>query len=446
MPSISDSRQRVASSLRDTITDPVDHDSILNSLEAEIEKHNEAKRKAENDLQDRRKKKQARSEEKESRRQRQAQDFGDLLTHPRLPRNLRSRLETGERLSRSDKDDLADLRRSDDLKAKFGSSASYARPSKKRRRKRTPSTSASPEPKPSTAGSAAAAHPFPREPEQDAASDEADAFRTALFDALADDEQADYWQAAYGQPIHVYERPSVPKGAKGELEAMGDDEYAAFVREKMFEKLHPEVVFEREQEGKRRKEKEEREKREREEFVRRRRQERWKKESGWKGDEKDKSDGDGDGDEEDEAWERYEYAFAGATPMEREGGGVEWTTLWKSYQDMWNTLKERVKLGKTEDLRMPWPTRKVMGGLKESANPGTTVTHEDVQAFMRHMPLQGTESRPRILKSERARWHPDKMVRVLGAMGEERAKTVEEAAKTVYIAIDQLIDEEKAKG
>ncbi|GAB7364352.1 hypothetical protein MBLNU230_g4895t1 [Neophaeotheca triangularis] len=440
MPSISDSRQRVASSLQQPIPpDVVDHDSILNSLEAEIEKHNEAKRRAEDDLQGRRKKKQARYEERESRRERHAQDYGDLLTHPRLPRSLRSKLETGERLSRGDKDDLSDLRRSDNVQAKFGPSATQSRPSgKRKRRKRSPSTPVSPEP---GEPAAAAAHPFPREPEQDTAPSDREAFRTALFDALADEEQADYWQAAYGQPIHVYERPSVPKGPKGELEEMGDEEYAAFVREKMFEKQHPEVVWEREREGKRRKEKEEREKAEREAYVRKKRQERWKRDSGWKGGENDE-----ERDDEDDAWDRYEHAFAGEVPMERERSGVDWTALWKTYQEMWDTLKERVKTGEPGDLQMPWPTRKILSANKKASNPDETVTHEDVQTFMRQMPLQGDESRPRILKSERARWHPDKMVRVLGALGEDSAKAVEEAAKTVYIAIDQLIDEEKAKG
>src|SRR5436190_10673322 len=33
------------------------------------------------------------------------------------------------------------------------------------------------------------------------------AFRESLFDALADDEGAAYWESVYGQPIHIYPRP-----------------------------------------------------------------------------------------------------------------------------------------------------------------------------------------------------------------------------------------------
>ena len=35
------------------------------------------------------------------------------------------------------------------------------------------------------------------------------AFRESLFDAMADDEGAAFWEGVYGQPIHVYERPAV---------------------------------------------------------------------------------------------------------------------------------------------------------------------------------------------------------------------------------------------
>lgn len=44
------------------------------------------------------------------------------------------------------------------------------------------------------------------------------AFRESLFDALADDEGAAFWESVYGQPIHTYDIPSVPKGPNGELE------------------------------------------------------------------------------------------------------------------------------------------------------------------------------------------------------------------------------------
>ncbi|RMZ81659.1 hypothetical protein DV737_g2404, partial [Chaetothyriales sp. CBS 132003] len=61
------------------------------------------------------------------------------------------------------------------------------------------------------------------------------AFRESLFDALGDDEGADFWQGVYGQPIHTYPN-TVRNEDTGDLEHMDDEEYAQFVRRKMWEK------------------------------------------------------------------------------------------------------------------------------------------------------------------------------------------------------------------
>ncbi|KAJ4304391.1 hypothetical protein N0V88_002004 [Collariella sp. IMI 366227] len=58
---------------------------------------------------------------------------------------------------------------------------------------------------------------------------------------MADDEGAAYWESVYGQPIHVYSRPSHSSHShpsNGQLERMTDDEYASYVRQKMWEKTH----------------------------------------------------------------------------------------------------------------------------------------------------------------------------------------------------------------
>ncbi|CAG9944600.1 unnamed protein product [Clonostachys rosea f. rosea IK726] len=65
------------------------------------------------------------------------------------------------------------------------------------------------------------------------------AFRESLFDAMADDEGALYWEGVYGQPVHVY------SNERGELERMSDEEYAAYVRQKMWEKTHAGLMEER---------------------------------------------------------------------------------------------------------------------------------------------------------------------------------------------------------
>lgn len=77
------------------------------------------------------------------------------------------------------------------------------------------------------------------------------AFRESLFDALADDEGAAYWEGVYGQPIHTYSR-YVPMhesdqdaGDNPVLERMSDDEYAAYVRTKMWEKSREHLMEER---------------------------------------------------------------------------------------------------------------------------------------------------------------------------------------------------------
>ncbi|CAI4217990.1 unnamed protein product [Parascedosporium putredinis] len=76
--------------------------------------------------------------------------------------------------------------------------------------------------------------PTPPNPHEEPPLDPEAAFRESLFDAMADDEGAAYWEGVYGQPIHVYSNER--DGPQGELERMTDDEYAAYVRQKMWEK------------------------------------------------------------------------------------------------------------------------------------------------------------------------------------------------------------------
>ena len=69
------------------------------------------------------------------------------------------------------------------------------------------------------------------------------AFRESLFDAMADDEGAQFWEGVYGQPIHTY--PNVKETPEGELERMTEEEYTAFVRAKMYEKTHQHLIEEK---------------------------------------------------------------------------------------------------------------------------------------------------------------------------------------------------------
>lgn len=61
------------------------------------------------------------------------------------------------------------------------------------------------------------------------------AFRESLWDAMGDDEGAAFWERVYGQPIHTY--PNTYQDPQtGELEQMTEEEYARFVRNKMWGK------------------------------------------------------------------------------------------------------------------------------------------------------------------------------------------------------------------
>ncbi|KAL8633500.1 hypothetical protein Q9189_000846 [Teloschistes chrysophthalmus] len=97
------------------------------------------------------------------------------------------------------------------------------------------------------------------------------AFRESLFDALADDEGAAYWESVYGQPIHTYSpyisspaTPNDPEQTK--LQRMTDDEYISYVRGCMWQKSHGYIIEER---HKREEEKVQRRKREEQEIEER---------------------------------------------------------------------------------------------------------------------------------------------------------------------------------
>lgn len=95
------------------------------------------------------------------------------------------------------------------------------------------------------------------------------AFRESLFDALGDDEGASFWEGVYGQPIHTY--PDTYQDEEtGDLERMTEDEYAQFVRRKMWEKSWEGIEAAKEE---RRRENEQAKQRRREEEINRTTQE-----------------------------------------------------------------------------------------------------------------------------------------------------------------------------
>ena len=217
-------------------------------------------------------------------------------------------------------------------------------------------------------------------------------FRESLFDALAEDEGAAFWEGVYGQPIHIYSPYDARRNtddANGELEKMDDEEYVAYVRSKMWEKTHEHALEERkrreESRQKRRKRDEEGRKWEKgvEEALKRgedrRRKWRWKA-----------------------SWERYVKAW--------DGGGIE-PSKTLTDQDIWP-----VESGTWQD-----------------------VSKSSISEFFTHAPQPTTAGAVvnlhAILKAERVKWHPDKMQQRFG-----RPSGIDEGSMKTVTAVFQVVD------
>lgn len=221
--------------------------------------------------------------------------------------------------------------------------------------------------------------PTPPDPNEEPPLDPEVAFRESLFDAMADDEGAAYWEGVYGQPVHVYANESV--GPQGELERMTDEEYAAYVRQKMWEKTHEGLIEERRRRDEARKEREEREKE-------RRRVDR----------------------------EVERSLLAGEERRSKRARRARWAEYLKGWAD-WDGQPEGI----------PWPVES--GGRKD-------VNADSIKMFLfggLRGDGVGEEEFAKGLRDERVRWHPDKIQQRLG--GE-----VEEGLMRDVTAIFQTID------
>lgn len=240
------------------------------------------------------------------------------------------------------------------------------------------------------------------------------AFRESLFDALGDDEGAAYWETVYGQPIHNYAVPEVPKGPDGELEQMSDEEYAAYVRSRMWERTREGMLEEQERLRAERKKAKQRE-----------------KESGEK--------------------ERERWAFERAMEESLRRGAERkrrknWEGAWKEYLASWEEIGRVVEKGAVETqtetaskesssprLRnlLFWP---VESGKRRDISP------DSVEEFMRHAP---TEDLLVTLKMERVRWHPDKIQHRYSALGIE--EEVMRSVTEVFQIVDRMWSEERER-
>ncbi|KAK3996104.1 hypothetical protein QBC44DRAFT_319200 [Cladorrhinum sp. PSN332] len=223
----------------------------------------------------------------------------------------------------------------------------------------------------------------PRPPKDPFAPDPLDpetAFRESLFDAMADDEGAAYWEGIYGQPIHIYPPPNPDSNSssRGHLEQMTDDQYADYVLRKMWEKTHAGLL-----EARARREKEKHKQKEEDEQRRRERM-RIEKE--------------------------METSLAKGEERRRRRKWEGYLRKW----DEWDGLSEG---------GIPWPEG--VGG----ADVG------EVSKFF-EVGLEGVEDKVGRLKEERVRWHPDKMLqRFGGKVGEGVMKDV----TAVFQVVDGLL-------
>jgi hypothetical protein len=220
------------------------------------------------------------------------------------------------------------------------------------------------------------------------------AFRESLFDAMADDEGAQFWEGVYGQPIHTY--PDVKEGPTGELERMTDEEYTAFVRAKMYEKTHQHLIEE--------KARRDAAKKERERLAQ-------------------------EGRKEEKEAERFRRKVEESLKRGQERKTRKaWSDKWEAYTQKWEALSKSGE--KVAIASIPWPTE---SGRRQDA---------DVKEIERFFLFASSGGQPteaqlnKILKLERVRWHPDKIQQKLG--GQDISKDVMEAVTSVFQVIDQM--------
>lgn len=235
------------------------------------------------------------------------------------------------------------------------------------------------------------------------------AFRESLFDALGDDEGAAYWQSVYGQPIHTYAVPEVPKGPEGELEQMSDEEYATYVRARMWERTRE--GMEEEQERLRA---EKRKQKQQEEQGRTRERERAAFEQAM--DESLRRGADRKRRRRiEEAWPVYvakweEVAKAAAAAKGGDSEGGQGTALR-------NLLFWPVESGKRRDVEA-----------------------DAVRRFMRSAPSTDLLA---TLKAERVRWHPDKIQHRFSVLGID--EVVMRSVTEVFQIVDRMWTEERER-
>lgn len=231
---------------------------------------------------------------------------------------------------------------------------------------------------------------------------------------MADDEGADYWQAVYGQPIHTYADPGVSREPGGELEHMTDEEYASYVRTRMWERTREGMLEMQERERRERREKAKREKR-----------------------------------YEEDVRERVRFEKAVEESLAR-GAGRRKTRVWrdrgKEYSKRWEVLDgllrgEGDSGGKRLEQLIFWP---VESGKRRDVSKDAVGDFLGNALVAESGSESGSETKvdlPGVLKTERVRWHPDKIQHRYGSLGID--EDVMASVTEVFQIIDDMWNEVK---
>jgi hypothetical protein len=231
-----------------------------------------------------------------------------------------------------------------------------------------------------------------------------EAFRESLFDALADDEGAAYWEGVYGQPIHVYSNEK--KGPDGKLERMSDEEYAEYVRAKMWEKSHEHIVEEREARAKQRKQQTKNRRQIEEDFSK----------------------------AEEERNDIRRQMRESLKRGEERKRAKELEASWAKYVKKWEDLKGYKDLAQETSTQVqeiiPWPV---------ASGRWSSVSKDAIEYFFENSSAW-KDNAAAMLKVERVRWHPDKMQQ---RFGQHIKPATMKSVTAVFQVIDRLWSERR---
>lgn len=217
-------------------------------------------------------------------------------------------------------------------------------------------------------------------------------FREALFSSIKDPAAAKHWEEVYGQPLHIYPRTQISQ--TGKTVVLDDDAYAEFVKEEMWKNTSENLERQRSKASQERVWREERHRLQ--EKLREYRKARLRKQGMLEEDQTMVVE-EGQTEEVDQpkvnawelAWDRYQKG---------------WAALLANAGTVHNVDKDRDPHEHAHAL-IPWP---VLSGRFDD------VAKESVEEFFQNAPPANIKLLT-LLKTDRVRWHPDKMQQQFGA-------------------------------